>query len=124
MAQERRYRAEEMHGLGDNDPAPDYTDGRLEVRPRDFVALADGEHLDLTPLELALLAELTRYEGAVRTRNQLLDSVWGPDATVSARNVDLRVMRLRDKLAERIPDVAYIHTHAGIGYRFTPKPAG
>jgi DNA-binding response OmpR family regulator len=50
--------------------------------------------------------------------------VWGREATVSARNVDLRVMRLRDKLAERIPDVAYIHTHAGIGYRFTPEPAG
>ena len=121
MTEERSYRGDDLPGLGDNDPAPDYTDGRLTVRPRDFVALADGEHLRLTPLELALLATLTRHEGAVRTRSQLIKAAWGPGPTVIARSVDYRVKALRDKLREAIPDVAYIHTHAGIGYRFSPE---
>ena len=124
MGEDRSYLAEDLPGLGENDPAPDYTDGRLTVRPRDFVVLADDEHLLLTPLELALLAALTRSEGAVRTRSQLIKAAWGPGGPVSARNVDVRIKALRDKLREAIPDVEYIHTHAGIGYRFDPKPVG
>ena len=86
------------------------------------MALADGENLELTPLELAVLAELTRHEGAVRTRAQLIKAAWGPGPAVGARTVDVRVKRLRDKISERIPDVDYIHTHAGIGYRFDRRP--
>jgi DNA-binding response OmpR family regulator len=119
---DRCYRGEDLPGLGDNDPAPDYDDGLLVVWPGEFVALAGGEHLHLTPLELALLAELTRHLGAVRTRRQLIDGSWGPGSRIGARTVDSRVKRLRDKIAERIPDVTYIHTHAGIGYRFDPQP--
>jgi DNA-binding response OmpR family regulator len=122
LMEERSYRGEDLPGLGDNDPAPDYGDGRLEVRPAAFVAVADGEDLQLTPLELALLAELTRHDGAVRTRKQLIAAAWGPGPPVGARNVDVRIKRLRDKLAEHIPEVDYIHTHAGIGYRFQPRP--
>jgi DNA-binding response OmpR family regulator len=120
--EDRSYSGEDLPGLGDNNPAPDYDDGRLEVRPADFVALGDGENLQLTPLELALLAELTRHEGAVRTRAQLIRSAWGPGPPIGARAVDVRVKHLRDKLNEQIPDVVYIHTHAGIGYRFEPRP--
>ncbi len=120
--EDRSYSGEDLPGLGENDPAPDYDDGRLEVRPADFVALGDGENLELTPLELALLAELVRRQGAVRTRAQLIDAAWGPGPPIGARAVDVRVKCLREKLNQRIPDVAYIHTHAGIGYRFDPRP--
>lgn len=122
VTEERSYRGDDLPGLGENDPAPDYSDGRLTVRPSDFVVIADGEHLKLTPLELSLLAALTRHEGAVRTRSQLIRDAWGAGPSVSARNVDFRIKHLRDKLREAIPDVAYIHTHAGIGYRFSPQP--
>jgi hypothetical protein len=39
-----------MHqaGLGLGESGPGYDDGRLEVRPRDYVALADGVVLRLT----------------------------------------------------------------------------
>ena len=116
--EDRSYSGEDLPGLGENDPAPDYSDDQLQIRPAQFVARADGENLELTPLELAVLAELTRHQGAVRTRAQLIKAAWGPGPTVGARTVDVRVKRLRDKISERISDVDYIHTHAGIGYRF------
>src|SRR5438093_507876 len=99
--EDRSYLGENLPGLGENDPAPEYTDGRLVVRPGDFVALGDGENLELTPLELALLAELTRQPGAVRTRKQLIKAAWGPGPPITARSADVRVKRLRDKLGER-----------------------
>jgi DNA-binding response OmpR family regulator len=120
-AREPSHRGETLPGLGANDPAPDYTDGRLSVRPRDFIALADGEVLRLTPLELGLLAALIRSRDAVRTRAQVIEATWGPGARVGARNVDTRIKRLRDKLREATPEVDYIHTHPGIGYRFGPE---
>jgi DNA-binding response OmpR family regulator len=122
LMEDRSYRGEDLPGLGENDPAPGYSDDRLQIRPAEFVALADGENLELTPLELAVLAELTRHQGAVRTRAQLIRAAWGPGPTIGARTVDVRVKHLRDKIGERIRDVEYIHTHAGIGYRFDPRP--
>jgi DNA-binding response OmpR family regulator len=32
------------------------------------------------------------------------------------------VARLRQKLAEALPDRRFIHTHFGFGYRFAPAP--
>jgi DNA-binding response OmpR family regulator len=37
------------------------------------------------------------------------------------RSVDVFVRKLRHKLAQAAPDWAFIHTHFGIGYRFSPE---
>ena len=37
------------------------------------------------------------------------------------RSVDVFVRKVRRKLADCAPNWAYIHTHFGIGYRFTPE---
>jgi DNA-binding response OmpR family regulator len=114
-----------MHqaGLGPSDSGPDYDDGRLEVRPRDYVALADGVVLRLTPRQLALLAELAREPNRVRTRDELLEAVWEAEPSDSTRVVDVAIAHLRARLAEALPDRVYIHTHPRIGYRFAPEPA-
>jgi DNA-binding response OmpR family regulator len=109
-----------QRGLGTTDPAPDYDDGRLCVRPRDYLALADGAVLPLTVQDLALLAALTRNAGRVITRQDLREAAWEED--VNARAVDTAVARLRSKLAGALPEISYIHTHFRIGYRFAPEP--
>ncbi len=109
-----------QRGLGTSDPAPDYDDGRLCVRPRDYLALADGEVLPLTLQDLALLAALTRNAGRVVTRQELRDAAW--EEEITARAVDSAVTRLRSKLANALPEISYIHTHIRIGYRFSPEP--
>lgn len=118
-----RRRTRVPHGLGGNDPAPDFSDGRLEVRPSEFVVRADGAVVELTPTELALLVELIRHRGAVRTREQLLRAVWGRRRLSGSRIVDVTMVRLRAKIAARIGDVAYFHTHPRLGYRFEAGPA-
>jgi DNA-binding response OmpR family regulator len=114
-----------MHqaGLGPSESRPEYDDGRLQVKPRDYVALADGVVLRLTPRQLALLAELAREPNRVRTRDDLLATVWEADGSAATRVVDVAIAHLRARLAEALPDRAYIHTHPRIGYRFAPEPA-
>jgi DNA-binding winged helix-turn-helix (wHTH) protein len=119
----RVQRVRQQRGLGANDPLPDYDDGRLRVRPADYMATADGAVLPLKPRELGLLAALASAGERVVTREELLASVWDADEEISSRAVDACVARLRSTLAAALPDVRYVHTHARIGYRFAQEPA-
>jgi DNA-binding response OmpR family regulator len=101
-----------------------YRAGALEVRPGEHLALAGNRPLPLTVRELALLAELARNSEKVLTREQLYEAVWGRRWRASDRSVDVYVSRLRTKLATAIPDMSFIHTHFGIGYRFSAEPHG
>ena len=47
--------------------------------------------------------------------------VWGEPFRRSDRSVDVYVGKLRQKLEEALPGQAFIHTHFGFGYRFTPE---
>jgi DNA-binding response OmpR family regulator len=110
-------------GLGANDPLPDYDDGRLSVRPADYVATADGVVLHLKLRELGLLAALSNQPDRVVTREELLETVWRGADEVTSRAVDACVARLRAQLAAGLPDRRYIHTHARVGYRFSAELA-
>lgn len=112
-----------QRGLGGADPAPDFDDGWLQVKPRDYIASANGVVLHLPVRQLALLAELTRSPGSVRTRDELYDAVWDGEQPAVTRVVDVTVAHLRALLAEALPNRAYIHTHPRIGYRFASEPA-
>ena len=93
------------------------TDG-LEVRPAEFLALANGRAMKLSVRELDLLATLLREEGRILPREELYRLVWGGRMRHEDRSVDVYVHKLRVKLAEALPEWDYIHTHFGFGYRF------
>lgn len=103
---------------GGVDTAPVYA-GRLEIRPADHTALVDGRPLPLTVRELQLLSELAHNAERVLTREQLYARVWGRSYRRSDRSVDVYVGRLRAKLGRALPGRRFIHTHIGIGYRFS-----
>lgn len=69
--------------------------------------------LDLTVCELRLLVQLMMRPGVVRSRDQLLDAVWGAEVAVLDRTVDVHVSHLRRKLGssawtiETVPRVGY-----------------
>jgi DNA-binding response OmpR family regulator len=94
--------------------------GRLEIRPAEHAALVDGRPLLLTIRELQLLTELAHNAERVMTREQLYEAVWGQPYRKADRSVDVYVGRLRAKLARALPGRRFIHTHVGIGYRFSP----
>lgn len=120
MESENGGRADSAIELADLDQAPVYA-GRLEIRPADHAALVDGRPLLLTVRELELLSELAQNAERVMTREELFESVWGRSYKKSDRSVDVYVGRLRSKLDRALPGRRFIHTHTGIGYRFSPQ---
>jgi two-component system, OmpR family, phosphate regulon response regulator PhoB len=76
-----------------------------------------GREVRLGPTEFRLLEHLMKSPGRVYDRIQLLDMVWGRDAEIDDRTVDVHVGRLRKALAkdgEQDP----IRTVRGAGYAF------
>lgn len=97
--------------------------GPLEIRPAEFIALAAGEPLSLTPHELDLLTALARRAGRIVSREELFAVVWDRARRPDDRSVDVYVRKLRRKLSDALPEWDCIHTHFGFGYRFSPEPS-
>jgi len=73
----------------------------------------DGTEIPLTPKEFDLLAYLVQHAGAVVSRDDLLERVWGFIYPGETRTVEVHVAQLRKKLGA--PDL--IRTVRGIGYK-------
>jgi two-component system, OmpR family, phosphate regulon response regulator PhoB len=71
----------------------------------------------LGPTEFRLLEQLMKSPGRVYDRIQLLDMVWGRDAEIDDRTVDVHVGRLRKALTRR-EETDPIRTVRGAGYAF------
>ena len=94
------------------------SEGPLEIRPSQHVAVLAGRTLNLTRHELGLLIALARRSGAVIGREELAEQAWSRPLGSGDRSVDVYVRRLRQKLAEAEPGWEFIHTHFAFGYRF------
>jgi two-component system phosphate regulon response regulator PhoB len=79
-----------------------------------------GRELHLGPTEFRLLEFLMVSPGRVFTREQLLDQVWGRDAYIDERTVDVHVGRLRKALS-RGRETDPIRTVRGSGYSFNER---
>lgn len=70
-----------------------------------------------TRLEFDLFSQLCLKPLEVCSRVQLLESVWGPHWVGDTHVVDVHLSNLRRKLNERAPEVRFMHTVRGIGFR-------
>ena len=103
---------------GDNGHPPHrITAGELVIEPDEGLVTRDGEQLALTRTEFRLLVELATAEGRVRSREQLLDTVWGYDYFGDSRIVDVHVARLRAKVERDPAHPKHVITARGLGYR-------
>jgi DNA-binding winged helix-turn-helix (wHTH) protein len=59
----------------------------------------------------------------VLEREEIYQRVWGYAMARGDRSVDVFVRKLRQKLEKASPGWRYIHTHFGVGYRFSPEPS-
>ena len=82
-----------------------------------------GQWLALTRLEFGLLRALLRTPGRIRSREALLDEVWGADGDATDRTVDTHVKTLRAKLRAVRPELEPIATHRGMGYSLALAPS-
>ena len=76
-----------------------------------------GEELDLTPKEFDLLAYLAAEPSRVRTREDIIASVWDEHWWGPTKTLDVHVASLRRKLGGAH---AWITTLRGVGYRLDP----
>ncbi len=97
------------------------TAGDVELDPVRHEVRREGERIDLTAKEFALLAALMQRPGQVFSRSVLLDTVWGVPGEVSTSVVELYVSYLRKKL-DRTGEPSHIRTVRGVGYTFEPQP--
>jgi DNA-binding response OmpR family regulator len=95
--------------------------GELEIRPTDWLALTGGRPIALSVKELQLLIALARHGGRVLSRDDIHRLVWQGELRPGDRSVDVYIAKLRHKLAEALPGWQFIHTHFGLGYRFSPE---
>lgn len=78
----------------------------LAIDENERVALLDGERVELTAQEFALLLALMENPDMPISREQLLRKAWGYQSIGETRTVDVHVQRLRKKLGvERIETV-------------------
>ena len=95
-----------------------YAFGTVTVDFRRAEAKRDGAPVDLSGLELKLLRYLVEHRGSVLTRDELLEKVWGYDATPVTRTVDVHIASLRQKLETNPARPEFIVTVHGMGYKF------
>jgi len=93
----------------------------LCIDPVRHQATLEEQPLSLSPAEYKLLHFFMSHPDRAYTRSQILDKVWGDNAYVEERTVDVHIRRLR-KLLEPSGHDAFIQTIRGVGYRFTPMP--
>ncbi len=79
-----------------------------------------GNSVPLAPMEYELLVALLDHQGAVVSRNDLMRTVWGYDASIVSRTVDTHVVELRRKLEEDPARPQHILTVRKAGYRLQP----
>ncbi len=87
--------------------------GELEVDFRARRVTVAGAEVELTRKEFDLLALLIADPGALRTRQEILESVWDEHWYGPTKTLDVHIAALRKKLG----DPALIETVRGVGFR-------
>lgn len=75
----------------------------------------DGQALNLTAQEFALLHALMQSPDAALTREELLRTAWGYQTAGETRTVDVHIQRLRRKIGSSCIETVY-----KLGYRLKP----
>jgi two-component system, OmpR family, alkaline phosphatase synthesis response regulator PhoP len=95
-----------------------YRFGPVKVDFRRAEVERDGKMIELSAKEFQLLRYFIEHREATLSRDELLDEVWGYDATPTTRTVDVHVAWLRQKLEPNPRHPQFILTVHGMGYKF------
>lgn len=104
-----RLRALIRRGLGR--PQPVLECGRLRLDPAARIATLDGQMVDLSAKEFALLQVLMLNAGRVMSRGQLEQHLYGWDDDTGSNTIEVYIHHLRRKLGHEL-----IRTVRGVGY--------
>ena len=85
-----------------------------------YEARRSDQPIELTAIEFKILKFFTSNPYRVISRDELLDKVWGYHCYPSTRNVDNRILSLRQKLEPEPPNPTHFQTIHRVGYKFVP----
>lgn len=85
---------------------------KLSIDEERYVVLCEGSEIVLPKKEFELLKLLLSKPGNVFTRDNIFTAVWGNDAVVGERTIDVHIRKLREKIGDN-----YISTIKGVGYK-------
>ena len=88
---------------------------------RRYEARKGGHPLEMTRKEFGVLRYLAARTGDVVTRDELLNEVWGYEATPTTRTVDNHIASLRAKLETTPSDPRHLLTMHGVGYKWVTQ---
>lgn len=108
----------EIDAAGETEVAERLFFGRIVIDPAQILVTKDGLPVELTRREYDLLYYLAKEPGKVFSRAELLERVWEYSYLGNARNVDVCIRRLREKLEDDPAHPTLIVTRRGLGYVF------
>jgi DNA-binding response OmpR family regulator len=91
--------------------------GDVRVDLRTHCVTRAGKPITLSPVEFRLLEYLIERRGAIVTREELLENVWGVDSDTMSRTVDVHIAGLRKKIEADSRYPRFLLTVKGAGYR-------
>ncbi|MDB5032618.1 response regulator transcription factor [Mucilaginibacter sp.] len=101
-----------------SDKSETYQFANMEHHPNTHLLIRDGKKIELTILENRILLYFLKNKNKVINREELMMEVWGYNADVNTRTLDMHIVRLRKKI-ETNPDYPqFLQTVRGIGYKF------
>ena len=90
--------------------------GPFEMNVSEMTLTRNGEPIELSSREFALLKALAQEAGRPLSRARLIEMALGRDAEVTDRAVDVQVSRLRKAIGDDTEEPVWIKTVWGVGY--------
>lgn len=96
----------------------DITIGALKLQKASRRAYINDTEIVLTNKEFDLIYFLAKSPDTVFTKEELFNEIWNYDSIGETSTITVHVNRIRDKIKEIDPNLDFIHTVWGRGYRF------
>src|SRR3984885_5235357 len=100
------------------DKSESYKFANMEHLPNTHLLIRDGRKVELTILENRILLYFLKNKNKVINREELMMEVWGYNADVNTRTLDMHIVRLRKKIETNADSPQFLQTVRGIGYKF------
>ncbi len=92
--------------------------GGVFVATANCIDTADGRSVRISPKESAILVELVRRPGETRSKQQIMDAIYGGENEPEIKIIDVLVCKLRQKILKATGGLDVIQTVWGQGYQF------
>ena len=91
--------------------------GRVQILPRSWRVLKDGQEVKMPNREFALLKFLAEHPNTVFSKEKLFETIWGYEYVGDSATVTVHIGRIRDKVEDDPAHPRLIETVWGAGYR-------